>query len=119
MYIIPLRPRPKGRPRFHGHAYTDKKTQEYERAIKDFILLQNPERLDGAISLNVIFMYSTPRNGSHYKTNRPDIDNLLKGLLDPLNGILWADDSQVVEVHASKVYGRADAIYLEVKNVSE
>lgn len=119
MYTIPLRPRPKGRPRFHGHAYTDKKTQEYEKAIKDFILLQNPERLDGAIVLNAIFSYSAPRKRHGNKISRPDIDNLLKGLLDPLNGILWADDSQVVTVHASKVYGQEDAIYLEVKNVSE
>lgn len=30
----------------------------------------------------------------------PDIDNLIKAILDGLNGIAWEDDKQVVGVHA-------------------
>jgi len=40
-----------------------------------------------------------------FKTTRPDLaDNLNKGLMDALTGIVWADDSIIVEVHARKVY---------------
>ena len=35
---------------------------------------------------------------------KPDIDNLLKGALDALKGILWNDDSQVVLGLAEKYY---------------
>ena len=40
-----------------------------------------------------------------YFRNRvlPDVDNLLKGLLDSLNGIAWKDDRQVVAVHAERL----------------
>lgn len=32
----------------------------------------------------------------------PDIDNLIKAILDGLNGIAWEDDKQVVEVRAQR-----------------
>lgn len=35
---------------------------------------------------------------------RPDVDNFAKAVLDGLNGIVWRDDSQVVELRASKHY---------------
>lgn len=37
-----------------------------------------------------------PKN-KEYPIARPDLDNLLKPLLDACNGILWKDDSQVVQ----------------------
>jgi len=35
-------------------------------------------------------------------TNKPDVDNLIKLVLDALNGTFYADDRQVVAVQASK-----------------
>lgn len=32
----------------------------------------------------------------------PDIDNLIKSILDGLNGIAWEDDKQVIEVKAQR-----------------
>lgn len=37
-------------------------------------------------------------------TKKPDIDNIIKAVLDALNGIAYKDDTQVVQVRASKVY---------------
>ena len=31
-----------------------------------------------------------------------DIDNLAKGILDACNGVLWKDDSQIVDLHIRK-----------------
>lgn len=36
------------------------------------------------------------------KDTKPDIDNLCKSVFDALNGILFVDDSQIWECHASK-----------------
>lgn len=35
---------------------------------------------------------------------RPDIDKLVRGILDPLTGVVWHDDSQVCYLTANKCY---------------
>ena len=39
-----------------------------------------------------------------YWPKKPDIDNLVKFVLDAANGVLFKDDSQVVRVLATKMY---------------
>jgi Holliday junction resolvase RusA-like endonuclease len=42
---------------------------------------------------------------------KPDIDNLIKGLFDALNGVAWADDNQVYKItNQEKVYGEHPGI---------
>lgn len=38
-----------------------------------------------------------------HKGQTPDIDNLIKSILDGLNGIAWQDDKQVVKVIAERL----------------
>lgn len=42
------------------------------------------------------------------RKNEADIDNLAKGVLDGINGIVVKNDRQVIELTARKVYARAD-----------
>ena len=44
---------------------------------------------------------SAPTN----KVTRPDVDKLLRAVLDAITGIVFMDDSQVVKAEASKVFG--------------
>lgn len=75
-----------------------------------------------AFSVTVDFVYARPK--SHYGTGRNvnvlkpsapahptsrsqgDLDKTCRALLDACTDILWADDSQVVELYASKRYAR-------------
>jgi Holliday junction resolvase RusA-like endonuclease len=47
-------------------------------------------------------------------TKRPDLDNLLKGFLDSGNGILWVDDSQIVDLYIKKRYGYKPGVEVSV-----
>jgi Holliday junction resolvase RusA-like endonuclease len=70
------------------------------------------KHLQGPLVLHVAFFL--PRPGRLvWKTRpmptepcdrKPDLDNLVKGIKDALSGCLWRDDSQVVEIHATKRY---------------
>ncbi len=40
-----------------------------------------------------------------FPTSKPDLDNCVKLIGDALNGIAWLDDSQVVQVIATKLFG--------------
>lgn len=44
------------------------------------------------------------RSGTVYTPGKPDIDNILKVVLDGLNGIAYEDDKQVTMTQCKKVY---------------
>lgn len=56
-----------------------------------------------------------------HPTTRPDLDNLFKALTDSLNGLIWEDDSQIVQFEAKKTYesgsGTGPKILLTVEKV--
>jgi len=63
--------------------------------------------LDGPLAFSACFYMPRPksaRKGAHAPLTRPDLDNLLHKLTDQFNGVFWHDDSQVVELSASKRY---------------
>jgi Endodeoxyribonuclease RusA len=43
--------------------------------------------------------------GTVRPTSRPDVDNYVKAILDAINTIVVAADSQIVELHAAKKFG--------------
>ena len=73
------------------------------------------------VGLEVTFRFVRPK--SHYKTDgslrvgvplapgKPDIDKLLRALLDALTGVIYVDDLQVACIWATKEYGpRAETV---------
>jgi len=67
----------------------------------------------GPVSLSVTFVWPKPKSKPakdypQWHSKRPDIDNALKALMDAATGILWADDSQVCELHATAIVSAGD-----------
>lgn len=50
-------------------------------------------------------------------TKRPDLDKLQRAVLDALTGVVYLDDSQVVDVHATKRYGDAPGLDVEIREL--
>ena len=120
-FIVPGDVTPKQRPRFsHGHAYTPKKTLDYEKKVREAYLKEYPagiafEKEPLVMILNVYM--AVPKSVSkkkrdhmicfEYPTKRPDSDNLIKSVADALNGVCYTDDSQITEVHVAKIWSES------------
>lgn len=94
---IPGKPVPKARHQVRLYrggviTYTPAKTREFEKAVRVYALKHRVKRQEG--DLAVIAIFHTSGSG--------DIDNLLKSLLDGLNGVAWEDDRQVKTVIGAK-----------------
>lgn len=49
-----------------------------------------------------------------WPTGRPDLDNYVKFVKDALNGLVWGDDSQIVDLFATKVYAEQPGTVISV-----
>ena len=62
------------------------------------------------VEISAAFVFPRPSGVSEKKrplpSTRPDIDKLLRGILDALAGIAYVDDGQVCSVSATKTYAR-------------
>ena len=97
-------PRAKGRPRFNrnnGSIYTPKATLEYERLIayrcKSAMNKARLKPFKGLVKVEVNVYFKG-------KSLRPDLDNVIKAILDGMNGVAYEDDQQVSELIAKKHY---------------
>jgi len=121
-FLFEIEPVAKGRPRFTraGIAYTPTKTRSFEKELK--ALAQEEMEKHGwemikekPVDLWIIFFSPIPKsyskkergaclNGEMFPAKKPDIDNLVKGVSDALNGVVWEDDKQICRLVSVKQY---------------
>ena len=131
-FIVIGQPRGKGRPRFtrQGRSYTPKETVVYESKIRRAFKEAGGKRLEGAVRVFVNIYMQIPSSASKQMredmrvniirpTKRPDIDNIIKVVLDALNGLAYADDKNVVYVGAAKWYAEEPSLEITIEEVSE
>lgn len=117
---VPGDPVGKGRPRIttiggFARTYTPKKTKDYEDGIRAeaSLSMQGRSPLIGPVELSLQIFMPIPPSYSKKKalacrlqnvvpTKKPDLDNVLKAVCDAFNGIVWVDDTQVVDCHVTK-----------------
>ena len=115
---IPGKPIAKKRPRFfvrgkHVGAYNPQVTEEgkFILQVQETITKHIPEPTDKPVKLKMLFCFIYPESWSWKKRlgtpdheSKPDLDNLLKFVMDCLNGVLYRDDKQVMSLQVDKVY---------------
>lgn len=123
--------RGKARPRFtmNGkHTYTPDTTKNFEHLIKlDFQKMYGKiDITENPIEVNIVVKHKIPKRISKkirknilYTpcTVKPDIDNIVKLIMDSLNGLVYKDDKQVFKVTAIKVYAEEDEIFIGIDEV--
>lgn len=128
-------PRGKGRPRFgrfgkFTRVYTDKHTTDYEAVIKSYAAhaMGSSDPLETAVSVFLYIRLPVPQSYSKKRTEaclsglekpckKPDIDNIAKTYLDAMNGVIFKDDTQVIDLHVKKLYSAFAGVNVMVMEV--
>lgn len=116
-FEIPGKPFAKQRPRFSrasGRAYTPGQTVSFERVVGQYALEAGAVAIEGPVKLTVIAVFEPAASWAKKKraaamwnahTQKPDLDNVQKAILDGLNRIAFADDGQVAQIECRKMWG--------------
>lgn len=115
-----------------GHIYTPQRTINYERLVKKCYKEQvgdvkAPTNMPVAIQIR--FFVPIPRTDpevikqekrtAKLRPTKPgDVDNYAKSVFDALNGVAYADDSQVVQATIDKYYSDEPRTIVVIKSAA-
>ncbi len=129
---VPGVPVAKGRPRMTkaGHTYTPMRTRNYEADLRVLAKqrMRGVQPMEGPLQVEIIAYMPMPQSWPKWKrslvtehgvfirhTTKPDIDNLGK-IIDGLNGVVWADDSQICDLTVRKRYSLEPRLVIVVQH---
>jgi len=116
-FIIPGIPTAWARARTHGKIHFTPGKQRYAMSVIQTIaheVMAGQNAISVPVSMTIFAVWPWPKSwsekkrrkqGAHYKTSKPDADNVGKLVSDSLNGIVFNDDAQVVDMRVIKQYG--------------
>lgn len=134
-FVVTGNPVGKGRPRATSRGgfvrmYTDAKTLGFEAAVADeaSTAMRGFEVFETPMQMQLSAYYPIPKSwskkkrqqaidGEIYPNVKPDLDNVLKAVLDALNGVVYVDDSQVINLVATKRYSTDPRVEVYVHEV--
>ena len=131
VFTIEGEPRGKQRPRYtvrggYAHEYTPAETVEYQRKVKAAFYAAGGYKLYGPVKVEVWAFCKIPKSKSAKAAEsmtgkpaekKPDADNVLKIVLDGLNGEAYDDDKQVTEAIVHKCYWPDGRVVVDVQGV--
>jgi Holliday junction resolvase RusA-like endonuclease len=113
-------------------AYTPEKTRTYESLIKEKAIeaMGSSEPLETPVTLYLYIRVCAPKSyskkrieaclsGSEQPIKKPDASNILKSVEDGMNSVVYKDDSQIVNIHVTKVYSSQAGVDICVKECLE
>lgn len=106
--------------------FTPAKQKSFMAAVRTIgaAAMQGARPIEGPVELSVRASYPWPKSmsankrakpGAHWRTSRPDADNITKIIADGLNGIAWGDDAQIVSLHVWKTHGDFPGLQVRIK----
>ena len=121
----------KGRPRLNsytGAVYTPTRTKDYENLVMQYFMIKYPKfkQLEGRVSVEIVANFEVPKSTKKQdkilmlenKINpikKPDIDNIVKIILDAMNEIAFKDDTQITKLNVEKKYSEAESVFVKLE----
>lgn len=138
-FEVPGSPIGQGRPKFstingHAKAYDPEKSRNYKAYVKLLATQAMREQgftmIEGPCCLDILAFFEVPKSkskkfkeralmGIERPTKKPDLSNIVKGIEDALNGLVYRDDSSLVYLSCTKYYSdipRVEVIIRESAN---
>ena len=122
-----INPVPASRPRVsRWSTYYPKKYTKFKKDMEALTSELETTPSEKLVSVELEFGIMIPKSWSKkkreelnntYCSNNSDIDNYIKAILDSLNGIVYIDDKQVVELFAKKIYSEEGYILYKHKEI--
>jgi Holliday junction resolvase RusA-like endonuclease len=117
VYHVFVKGMPKAQPRPRmtptGHVYNPPTATDWKNTVKQSFLQYRLKPLDVPVHLSVSFFLPRPQRlkndirGAIPHVSKPDVDNLLKAVMDAMTeGKVWTDDALVFATDASKWYAQ-------------
>lgn len=135
-FIVEGKPQGKARARtFYNsragkmQSITPEQTKSYEELIRwKYKAAGGGYYANTPLQVDIQAFYPIPKAFSKAKTNaalngnlrpstKPDCDNIIKVVLDALNGVAYYDDKQVICVSCNKYYGGTGYIKVSIKEI--
>ncbi len=120
----------KGRPRLNsytGTVYTPTRTKDYETLVEQYFLLKYPrfKPFEGRVHVEIEANFEIPKSTKKVDkelmlehkinpTKKPDIDNIVKIILDAMNGIAFKDDTQITKLQVEKIYSTSECVKIKI-----
>lgn len=121
LIVVPIKPVPKARARTvqkggRTWSFTPKKTLDFEKELQTYVKsVYRGQPLNHPLMVWVSYYIKKPKTCKRdYPTTRPDGDNYMKSVQDSLNGILWTDDSIIIDGRYSKLYSPTDKEFIVI-----
>lgn len=136
-FTVPGEPQGKGRPRIgkvgaHARMFTPAKTVAYEGLVAHAAqqAMAGAAPFLSACRIELDVLCSVPPSWSQKKqrealegstrpAKKPDADNVLKAVCDGINGVVWKDDAQAVDVHVRKFYAATPGVRVRVASLDQ
>lgn len=129
--IVPGNAVAKGRPRLgKWGVYTPKATTDFEKRVGYIAkaAMRGESPMDMAVRLVLHIAVQPPKSWSNkdkqsalsglkHPIGKADLDNEIKALADAMNGIVYQDDNQIIEIFATKSYQEAAEIRISVEEI--
>lgn len=123
-FFVPGRPVPQGSMRRskHGHIiHSNKALKSWRAAVREAAevacMAQRWRVVDAPIALQLTFLLKAPQRPLHPElaATKPDLDKLVRGIGDALEGVVYTQDSRVVQTLSSKRYAHREGVSVAVE----
>jgi len=75
--------------------------------------------VSGGVKVEIDFIFIKPKSANRpFPTVAPDLDKLIRAVLDGLTGVAYEDDSQVILIQATKTYGQNTGAWIGIEQVA-